>query len=62
MGRVTKPFRIISFKKIKPIIKFENVSLSYGNGLILDNVNFKINPSNLRNVGPNGVGKSTILI
>ena len=40
---VIKPFRIKSFKNKKPIIEFENVSLSYGNRLILDNINFKIN-------------------
>ena len=40
---VIKKFRIKSFKKKKSIIEFENVSLSYGNRLILDNISFKIN-------------------
>tara|TARA_Y100000816_G_C26105954_1_gene587766 strand:- start:1931 stop:2638 length:708 start_codon:yes stop_codon:yes gene_type:complete len=37
------------------------VSLSYGNRLILDNINFKINRGQIFGMlGPNGVGKSTI--
>jgi len=58
---VIKKFRIKSFKMQKPIIEFKNVSLSYGNRLILDNINFKINESQIFGMlGPNGVGKSTI--
>ena len=58
---IVKSFRIKSFKNVKPIIEFENVSLSYGNRLILDNINFKINESEIFGMlGPNGVGKSTI--
>ena len=38
-----KKFRIKSYKNPIPIISFENISLSYGNRLILDNINFKIN-------------------
>ena len=58
---IIKPFRIKSFKKKNPIIEFENVSLSYGNRLILDNINFKINQTEIFGMlGPNGVGKSTI--
>ena len=58
---VVKKFRITSFKKIKSIIEFENVSLSYGNRLILDDINFKINKGQIFGMlGPNGVGKSTI--
>tara|TARA_X000000950_G_scaffold119688_1_gene149976 strand:- start:2742 stop:3518 length:777 start_codon:yes stop_codon:yes gene_type:complete len=56
-----KKFRIKSFKKIKSIIEFENVSLAYGNRLILDNISFKINEGQIFGMlGPNGVGKSTI--
>ncbi len=56
-----KKFRIKSYKKPKSIISFENVSLSYGNRLILDNINFKINEGEIFGMlGPNGVGKSTI--
>jgi lipopolysaccharide export system ATP-binding protein len=58
---VIKKFRIKSFKKVKSIIEFENVSLSYGNRLILDNISFKINEGQIFGMlGPNGVGKSTI--
>ena len=58
---VIKKFRIKSFKKTNSIIEFENVSLSYGNRLILDNINFKINEGQIFGMlGPNGVGKSTI--
>ena len=58
---VVKKFRIKSFKKKNSIIEFENVSLSYGNRLILDNINFKINEGQIFGMlGPNGVGKSTI--
>ena len=56
-----KQFRIKSYKKPNSIISFENVSLSYGNRLILDNINFKINEGEIFGMlGPNGVGKSTI--
>ena len=58
---IIKKFRIKSFKKTNSIIEFENVSLAYGNRLILDNVNFKINEGQIFGMlGPNGVGKSTI--
>ena len=58
---VIKKFRIKSFKKFKPIIEFKDVSLAYGNRLILDNINFKINEGQIFGMlGPNGVGKSTI--
>tara|TARA_B100000530_G_scaffold334934_1_gene285831 strand:+ start:1784 stop:2560 length:777 start_codon:yes stop_codon:yes gene_type:complete len=58
---IIKKFRIKSHKQPNPIISFENVSLSYGNRLILDNINFKINKGEIFGMlGPNGVGKSTI--
>ena len=58
---IIKKFRIKSFKNLNPIIKFENVSLSYGNRLILDNLSFNINEGQIFGMlGPNGVGKSTI--
>jgi lipopolysaccharide export system ATP-binding protein len=58
---IIKKFRIKSFKNINSIIKFENVTLSYGNRLILDSVNFQINEGQIFGMlGPNGVGKSTI--
>ena len=58
---IIKQFRIKSFKKINSIIELENISLAYGNRLILDNINFKINEGQIFGMlGPNGVGKSTI--
>ena len=58
---IIKKFRIKSFKNINSIIEFNNVSLSYGRRLILDNLNFKINEGQIFGMlGPNGVGKSTI--
>ena len=58
---IIKKFRIKSFKNINSIVEFDNVSLSYGNRLILDNINFKINEGQICGMlGPNGVGKSTI--
>ena len=56
-----KKFRIKSFKKVNTIIEFENVTLAYGNRIILDNISFKINEGQIFGMlGPNGVGKSTI--
>ena len=58
---IIKKFRIKSYKKESSIISFENVSLSYGNRLILDNISFKIQEGTIHGMlGPNGVGKSTI--
>ena len=60
MGLI-KEFRIKSHKKPNPIISFENITLSYGSRLILDNINFTINEGQIFGMlGPNGVGKSTI--
>ena len=58
---IIKKFRIKSFKKNNSIIEFNDVSLSYGKRLILDNLNFSINEGQIFGMlGPNGVGKSTI--
>ena len=58
---IVKKFRIKSFKKIETAIEFQNVSLTYGNRLILDNISFKINKNSIHGMlGPNGAGKSTI--
>ncbi len=58
---IIKKFRIKSFKNVNSIIKFENVSISYGNRTVLDNVNFTINEKTIHGLlGPNGAGKSTI--
>lgn len=58
---IIKKFRIKSFKNNNSIIEFNNISLSYGNRLILDNISFKINEGQIFGMlGPNGVGKSSI--
>ena len=58
---IIKSFRVKSYKKPKPIISFENISLSYGERLILENINFTINEGTIFGMlGPNGVGKSSI--
>ena len=58
---IIKKFRIKSFKTINSIIEFDNISLSYGNRQILENISFKINEGQIFGMlGPNGVGKSTI--
>ena len=58
---IIKKFRIKSFKNTNSIIELNNISLSYGNRLILDNLSFKINEGQIFGMlGPNGVGKSTI--
>jgi lipopolysaccharide export system ATP-binding protein len=58
---IIKKFRIKSFKTLNSIVEFDKISLAYGNRLILDNINFKINEGQIFGMlGPNGVGKSTI--
>ena len=58
---IIKKFRIKSFKQSNSIIEFNNISLAYGNRLILDGINFRINEGQIFGMlGPNGVGKSTI--
>jgi lipopolysaccharide export system ATP-binding protein len=58
---VIKKFRIKSYKNNNSVVEFDNISLSYGNRLILDSINFKINEGQIFGMlGPNGVGKSTI--
>ena len=58
---IIKKFRIKSFKNNNTAVEFSDISLAYGNRLILDNINFKINEGQIFGMlGPNGVGKSTI--
>jgi lipopolysaccharide export system ATP-binding protein len=53
--------KIVKIKNTQPIISLENISLSFGKRIILDNVSFKINHGQILGMlGPNGVGKSTI--
>ena len=56
-----KKFRIKSFKKLKPVLKIEKVSLAFKKRSILENINFNLNQGEILGLlGPNGVGKSTI--
>ncbi len=58
---IIKKFRIKSFKKNKPLIRMEKISLSFGRRQILDNINFNVNSGEILGMlGPNGVGKSTL--
>jgi len=58
---IIKKFRIKSFKKNKPLIRLEKISLSFGKRQILDNINFNVNSGEILGMlGPNGVGKSTL--
>ena len=58
---IIKKFRIKSFKQKKNILKLQDISLSFQNRPILDNINFEINQGEIFGMlGPNGVGKSTI--
>ena len=58
---IIKPFKIKSFKKKDPSIEFKNVSLGFGNRLILNNISFSINKNTIHGLlGPNGAGKSTL--
>jgi molybdate transport system ATP-binding protein len=44
------------------IIRMENVSVRYGEKLILDRINWEVKPGECWNIsGPNGAGKSTLL-
>ena len=58
---IIKKFRITSFKKKRPIIKLDKLTLSFGKMKVLDNVSFSLNEGQILGLlGPNGVGKSTI--
>ena len=56
-----KKFRIKSFKQVNSVLELNQISLKFGNKIILDNLNLKLNNGEILGLlGPNGVGKSTI--
>ena len=57
-----KKFRIKSFKKKDPMISFRKIKMLFGKRIVLDEIDFDINKGEIFGMlGPNGVGKSTIL-
>ena len=56
-----KPFRIIKFKKDKPIFETNDVSKSFDGRPILKKISIKVHKSEIVGIiGPNGCGKSTL--
>jgi len=56
-----KKFRIKSFKEEKPIIELKNLTITYGNRQIVEQLNLGIQKSEICGLlGPNGAGKSSI--
>ena len=56
-----KSFRIIKFKKNKPILQIKGVSKSFGGRPVLKKINLEVYPGEIIGlVGPNGSGKSTL--
>ena len=61
MNLLIKKFRIKSFKEEKPIIELKNLTISYGNRQIVEQLNLSIQKSEICGLlGPNGAGKSSI--
>tara|TARA_Y100000590_G_scaffold6038_1_gene8029 strand:+ start:1597 stop:2370 length:774 start_codon:yes stop_codon:yes gene_type:complete len=56
-----KKFRIKSFKEERPIIELKDLTISYGNRQIVEQLNLNIQKSEICGLlGPNGAGKSSI--
>ena len=61
MSLLIKKFRIKSFKEEHPIIELKNLTISYGNRQIVEQLNLSIQKSEICGLlGPNGAGKSSI--
>ena len=57
-----KGFRIIKFKKDKPVLQIKKVSKAYNGRPILKNISMDLFPGECVGLlGPNGSGKSTII-
>ena len=56
-----KGFRIIKFKKDKPIFQLKDISKSFDGRPILKKISLEIHPGEIVGLlGPNGSGKSTL--
>tara|TARA_B100000029_G_C17313785_1_gene865401 strand:- start:63 stop:833 length:771 start_codon:yes stop_codon:yes gene_type:complete len=61
MSLLIKKFRIKSFKEEKAEIELKNLSISYGNRQVIEDLNLKIQQSEISGLlGPNGSGKSSL--
>ena len=61
MSSLIKKFRIKSFKEEKPAIEIKDLTITYGNRQIVENLNLNIQKSEISGLlGPNGAGKSSI--
>lgn len=59
--RIPKPYKLET-KSFNSLVKLSNVSVSYGERPILNNISWEIKPNEFwQLIGPNGSGKSTIL-
>lgn len=57
-----KRFKIKSFKKNNKIVELKNISKSFGNRQVLNNISFNVGKGEILGIlGPNGAGKSTML-
>ncbi len=61
MSSLIKKFRIKSYKEERPFLQLKNLTISYGNRQIVEQLNLDIQKSEICGLlGPNGVGKSSI--
>ena len=56
-----KQFRIIKFKKNKPVLQVKNISKQFQGRPVLKKINLEVNSGEIVGlIGPNGAGKSTL--
>ena len=61
MSFLIKKFRIKSFKEERPVIELKDLTISYGNRQIVEQLNLNLQRSEISGLlGPNGAGKSSI--